>query len=451
MIKRLVPFSIFVSLLIGCDKPVKNKFTYFGGKIIHPKDSIVLLTNSEGFRDTLKLTKENTFMGKYENFNGGLYYFRHGNEHQYAYIQPNDSLIFRLNTWDFDESLVFSGKGADMNNLLMEAFLKHEEEDRLVKIECKAKTDVFVSKMDSILDKKKELLANFKQENQLAPKEFIDIYNVALTYPVYSSLEKFTINNCTRFESDSVKNNILKHREEIQLGRDSLMFYGPYYSYVTDKMYGEAVLKGYKEDSEDFVIDLLQNFDKEIKDEKIKNSILYRTVAYNFIKRVKNNENKKVFFNYFKLSTDIEDKKEIQRLINDINYIEDQKNLPEFKVEAPTGNWVDITDLLQKKNTVIYFNNSKYFSDDMISSRFNFLKKTYPKVNFIIIQQNKNKKSFVKGIDIKYQYKLMEGSKAYDFLTSNFPRLIIVDKFGVVKNKFSSLFAFDIEGQLKGL
>ena len=56
---------------------------------------------------------------KFKNLKGGLYTFKHGVEFQYIFLQPNDSLLLRLNTWDFDESLVFSGKGAEKNNLLI--------------------------------------------------------------------------------------------------------------------------------------------------------------------------------------------------------------------------------------------------------------------------------------------------------------------------------------------
>ena len=111
MNKYLVPFILI--LLISCNEPVQAaKATYFGGKIINPKCSYVTLSDNYSFNDTIYLKKDNSFLGSYKNFKEGLYLFEHGPEHQYVYLEPKDSLLFRLNTWDFDESLVFSGKDA---------------------------------------------------------------------------------------------------------------------------------------------------------------------------------------------------------------------------------------------------------------------------------------------------------------------------------------------------
>ena len=38
--------------------------------------------------------------------------------------------MFRLNTLDFDESLVFTGEGAKKNNYLINLFLEHEKEEK---------------------------------------------------------------------------------------------------------------------------------------------------------------------------------------------------------------------------------------------------------------------------------------------------------------------------------
>ncbi len=452
MIKNLVPFFIIISFLIGCNSNTKIEYTYFGGKIIHPKDSIVILTGNDGFRDTLELCSDNTFMGRYRDFKTGLYYFKHGVEYQYAYISAKDSLIFRLNTWDFDESLVFSGTNAENNNLLIEAFLQSEEDELILNKEARSSTEGFVSVMDYLLSQKKEYLNDYKVSSKNVSKEFLDIYEIALTFPIYSRLEKHAINNCTRFKSDTIKAKLLKHRNAIELKRDSLLFYEPYYTYVVEKMYSDAMLKGYKEESEEFVIDILNSINEEVNDEEIKNRILHRTIAYNFMKRKKDNNYQKAFFNYFKYCSDINKKKEIQRLINDVKYIERNKKIPDFLMQAPTGNWVDIVEVIKRKNSVVFLNNREYFSDSNVSKRFNFLKKRFPDINFVLIQQNKdNKDSYVRGVDIKDQYKLIEESKAHNFLTSDFPRLIIVDKKGLVLNDFSSIYAFDIESQIEDL
>ena len=212
------------------------------------------------------------------------------------------------------------------------------------------------------------------------------------------------------------------------------------------------MLKGYREDSELFILDILKNINKVVEDEKMKNVILYRVITFNFMKRKKDNNYQKAFYNYFKYSSDLEDKKEIQRLINDLKYINRNEILPDFLVETSSGNWERISEIYKNEKKIIFFNNEKYFSDLSVSRRFNFFKNKFPKINFIIIQQNKgNKDKYIKDIDIKYQYKLIEKSKAHNFLTSSFPRLMILNENNIVLNDFSSIFAFDIESQIEDL
>ena len=123
--------SIFiVTTFISCNKDVINA-TYFGGKIKNPKSNHVVLFNiNNKVIDTLFLNDKNTFLGKYDSLPEGLYHFEHGPENQFIYIEPNDSLLIRLNTWDFDETLVFSGIGAEKNNTLISAYLDMEKEGK---------------------------------------------------------------------------------------------------------------------------------------------------------------------------------------------------------------------------------------------------------------------------------------------------------------------------------
>ena len=130
MIKYLIPLLLVT--LIGCKNSDNQKPTYFGGKIINPKSDFVILSDNYEFKDTIPLNKNNTFLGNYTNIKEGLYIFYHGNEHQYVFLQPSDSTLIRLNTWDFDESLVFSGSNAEKNNLLIEAFLQYEQDEKAI-------------------------------------------------------------------------------------------------------------------------------------------------------------------------------------------------------------------------------------------------------------------------------------------------------------------------------
>ena len=61
--------------------------------------------------DTFFLDKTIVFFHKFDLLTPGLYSFKHDPEYQYIYFDKNDSLMLRLNTLDFDNSLMFCGRG----------------------------------------------------------------------------------------------------------------------------------------------------------------------------------------------------------------------------------------------------------------------------------------------------------------------------------------------------
>ena len=79
------------------------------------------------FVDSLKLDDKNRFLTKLDNHKNGLYKFYHNREYQYINLEKGDSLLLRLNTFAFDESLFFTGKGAEKNNFYIELFLLNEK------------------------------------------------------------------------------------------------------------------------------------------------------------------------------------------------------------------------------------------------------------------------------------------------------------------------------------
>lgn len=64
MMKWLSKLIIALTLttLVGCSKASKETSTYFGGKIINPKERVVVLFNNEIALDTFPLNKDNTFL-----------------------------------------------------------------------------------------------------------------------------------------------------------------------------------------------------------------------------------------------------------------------------------------------------------------------------------------------------------------------------------------------------
>ncbi|MBA6155212.1 hypothetical protein H3Z83_01555 [Tenacibaculum sp. S7007] len=450
MTRFLVPLIII--LFIGCNNSDKPKSTHFGGKIINPKCSYVTLSDNYNFNDTIFLNKDNTFIGSYKDFKEGLYIFEHGPEHQYVYLEPNDSLLFRLNTWDFDESLVFSGTNAARNNILIEAFLESEYDDKKIAGFYKLPQKEFLSKINSIKKLKQKAIDNYRNSTEDESEEFLKILDIAMLYPVYSKLEEYASHNFSKKESEKLVDTYFDYRTTTYSNRDSLMFFGPYYRFIIEKLYNDVYQKNLENgNSDNFTIDLLKNIDSKISSEEIKNKLLYNTLIRHFFKEPKNTTESKAFHTFFKLNTDIDQKKNVQRLINDLKLLSTGDELPSFNLVDATGELKNISQITKGKNSVLLFKNYKQASDEWVSSRVNFLIKNNPQVEFVIVNLCDSSKRYTKNIDIKYQYKLPKQSNVCDFSSSKFPRMVLVDKNGIIQNGYTSLSAKDINLQINEL
>ncbi len=129
-IKGIIPILISLFVLSACDSSKKDKSdgTYLGGEIINPKWSYILLQKNDKIVDTIPLDAHNRFFYEFTDFDPGLYWFWH-RENQLIHIEPGDSIMLRVNTLEFDESLSFSGKGSERSGFLIDLFLQWEEEN----------------------------------------------------------------------------------------------------------------------------------------------------------------------------------------------------------------------------------------------------------------------------------------------------------------------------------
>ncbi len=186
MTKNLLFLCIISLILFSC----KNKevgtplFTYVGGEIVNPIEDYVIFYKDEQFLDSVKLDANNFFIYKAKNIEEGIYSFSH-KEYQVFYLKPSDSLMFRVNTLDFDESLYFTGIGAERNNFLMEMFLHNEEEIELMPKLYKLAPVNFEQKLDSLRNTRLLVYKEFALKNKPDDK-FKEIAKASINYDYYS-------------------------------------------------------------------------------------------------------------------------------------------------------------------------------------------------------------------------------------------------------------------------
>jgi hypothetical protein len=219
---------------------------------------------------------------------------------------------------------------------------------------------------------------------------------------------------------------------------------------MIDKLYNDVYLSENNK-SDNFTVDLLKNIDKSISSEEIKNKLLYNTVIRHFFKEPNNKDNHQAFFNFFKLNSNIEQKKNIQRLINDLKLLNKGDLLPSFNLVDATGEKKEVLKIIEGKNAVLLFKDYKYASDEWIASRTNYLIKKNPDVTFVVVNLCSTSKRYTKKIAIKHQYTLPYKSNVCGYSSSSFPRMVLVDKKGVIKNGYTSLSSKNINSQISDL
>ena len=122
--------AILICLLTSCKKDFSgdNYIAYFGGEVANPTKPYVLFCKNNVVLDTIPLNKDNTFFKKFDSLTPGLYTFKNEPEYQYVYFDKNDSIKVHIDSKDFDESIIFCGRGDQKNNFLMDMYLKNEKD-----------------------------------------------------------------------------------------------------------------------------------------------------------------------------------------------------------------------------------------------------------------------------------------------------------------------------------
>lgn len=454
-IKLKILLIVFLSTMFsGCVKNTPNDCTYFGGKIINPKSDNVVLYKNEIPLDTFFLDKNNSFLGEIPKLHEGLYNFKHGNEEQYIYLNPKDSLLIRLNTWNFDETLVFSGIGAERNNLLIDSFLESEKDRKVFYEYYNLTPPEFNSKIIQAekvkLDRYNDYVSNHPEESD----KFKNIFKIALTYPLYSKVENYPLARSTKSdisENLDFSKYFYKHRDHITLDNDSLMYFYAYRNYVLNHLYNKVNALGYDINSNEFTVNLLKTISTDLNDENSKNSMLRKIFIRHFYWNSSKTINKNTVDTFLKYNTNSNDKKLIINLTSDAEKIKEGTLLEDFKITDYNKTQRSIKKLTKNKKSVLYFWNPKYIGKDFIARRIQYFSEKYPDLRFIGIKINGDNKDRILKLDIKSQYYLELSSKANTFLTSQIPRTILINNKGIVVNSYASLSSRNIFNQIDRL
>lgn len=457
----VIPLLAFFS---SCNKEFRaDNFTaYFGGEVTNPTNPYVLFYNDSGFADTLKLDKNNRFFAKYDSLAPGLYTFKHEPEYQYVYFDKNDSLMVSINSQDFDNSIVFSGRGDQKNNFLMEMYLTNEKDrDKMFSI-----YDYPLARFDDYIDtayKKHQDFYNKKKEYIGWNDDFDVIAKAALDFPYYSQKELYPlIHNIRTGEQilSKLPKNYYDYRKNIDYDNVGLSDYSPFVKYLTF-MLGNVAAANNQPFSSRADLSLKTNItklhiaDTLIKNEKIKNIIL-NNIAFTYLLEDQNMMNNQKFLDtYHKYSTDKSRKNEITKIGNAIRLLKTGNSLPVVSLIDTDGKAIASSSIVKNK-TVIFFWTEKAATHLIEAHKKALdLKAKHRDYTFIAVNLDEDTAKWQKILS-NYKFDGITEVRCADFedlkskwAITKIHRTIVLGADGKISNAFTGLFDSGFEQNLE--
>nr|WP_299068731.1 redoxin domain-containing protein [uncultured Allomuricauda sp.] len=411
MIRLLLGLS-FLSILGCSEKSGECPSVFFGGEIVNPTSDYVVLYKNDSYVDSVKLDEGNRFAFNLQAIEEGLYHFDHSPELQYLYLQEGDSILIRLNTVEFDESLVFSGQGSEINNFLIEMFLTYEKESPFVYDYYALNPEEFKQKIDSLRNLKIASLEEMTQDNLLSEKA-LSIAKASIDYNNFIYKEKYPFYHKKKTDEETIhelSNGFYDYRSTLDLNRKDLAYFRPYFDFVKYhfgnlsymscmKSCGSAEKPGGKHLH--FNKHKIKLVDSLVAETELRD-MLFRNIAMDYLlKEHDSNKECQAFINKFdSLSTNDEHKEEIAHLYQGIQNLQPNYSLPDLMLLDTNNNEISLKDISKKKNTVFYFwtaSQKKHFRN--VSKQVRKLKKENPDLNFVGINLRNSHAQWVKMLD----------------------------------------------------
>ncbi len=462
--------SILLGLLLflGCNNNNKTvSYAYLGGEIINPSKKYIVVYKGKTLLDTVKLDGRNRFIYKVEKLNPGLYTFYHGGEVQVVLLEPRDSVMLRINTLEFDESLVFTGIGAKKNNFLINDFLENENLERNIFKYCALSPSAYQEKMDSIKDDKLERLLKFEAKNNNSDL-FKSIALANINYNYYTAKEVYPFVHYGKNKGailDSIPSNFYSYRNNINYNDTVLQDYHYYRTFLKHNVNNEALFKHIKKDpttgfnrySVCFNLDRLEIIDSLITNPSIKNDLLYKfTVGY-LSKSDNIDSNNKMLESYLTKATDKAKKENMKLYAKSLSKLKVGNSVPSLLLVNYNNKEIELETIVNKPS-VLSFWSHKYYEHFLDShKKLKELRLKYPEVNFIIVN--------VDDYDLEISKKALEKNKfptANEFLfktpeTSKqllavqpITKVLILDRHKRIVNNNTNIFSVKFEEQLLG-
>lgn len=453
-----------LSVLTSCKKEfdADNYVAYFGGEVENPQSRYVLFCQNNVVLDTLPLKADNTFFVKFDSLAPGLYTFKHEPEYQYVYFDKNDSIRVHIDSKDFDQSIIFCGRGDQKNNFLMEMYLRNEKEKNKIFDVLDYEAPKFLSYINKV---NADNIAFYKsKKEEIKWNDEFDVYAQGMyLFPHYTRKEIYPIVHKMRTGNDVSKalpKDYYDFRKTIDFSDEKMTDFSPFVMYLNYMLNNVGSIHYHNHFSE---VDLalktnvnkLKIADTLIKNEKVKN-IVVNSIAFQYLLEDQNMVNNQEFLkHYYKIATDKSKKNEILKLGKAINQLTDGKKLPSVTLLDAAGKNVNSSSLITK-NTILFFWSEELNSHLVAAHKKALeLQKKYPNYEFIAINLDKNPNTWKEALT-KYSFGSIRQYHCSNFeeiknkwAITKVHRTMIINKDLTIKNGFTNMFDIRFEEDLQ--
>lgn len=462
--KKLLLILSAIITLVSCNSEPDSSCgqAFIGGEIINPVNDYLILYDDSSPIDTLYLDKDNRFSYEIGTLSPGLHSFIHGGEYQVIVLEPNDSIMMRLNTLDFDKSLVFTGRGSKKNNYLINLYNALDNEDKTIYEVSKLDPEQFIYTVDSLKFDKLDRLKRFttKYESSELFKK-VALANINYGYATHKELYPFRYFGRNKLiNRSSLPPNFYDYRSEIDYNDIILKDFYPYYNFLFPH-FNNIALDHYFELTKDSVFDRnsivyhmnkLDLMDRLVENEDIKNNLL-KYATRNFLSYNKSDSDcDKMYESFQSKSTNEEHSEYITSLYNTIKKLRPGNKFPDVEVINFKNEVTNINTMFDKP-TIVYFwshaikNHFKNSHKKVIE-----LKAMYPKINFISININSDKSTMWKRLlnqnnfSLENEYRFRDPDAAKKILAIQYiNKVMVIDKNNLIITSTANMFRSDFK------
>lgn len=455
-------------MLFASCKEEYNEDTYISGKIINAHKDFVVLSDYDGMNDTIPLEQDGSFSKTYPSISPGLYTFSHPNEYQSLYLAPGDSIVLRLNTKAFDETLAFSGNHSKENNYLINLYVQIEKENSAFLNSYKKPHAAFKKMLDSITDARLTHLKTHAEQHDF-DKEFLCHAEEIIKFSTWSKIERYAYVHYGKndfLNQKELPDSFYDYRKEVKINNNALLnniAFRPYVNALVSNMaftdlandLGSGALVN--RSSLTYHKKRLTIIDSLFSRGNIKDIFATNDTQYFIMNRKNANEINELVDDFLKMTDDEKLKSRITEIAATYIKLDPGNEMPNIKIQNTSKIPLDLSSRIDKLSVLFFWSDSEREYAIRVHDKIKDLRVKYPEIDFIGINlDNSNGTQWEQAYE-RYdfnpamEYQILNTSPVTAQLAlRNNNRNMVIDKNLTIIDPSINLFHYQIETTLLG-